>query len=92
MVVDSDRKDLLRVLLSDHIVVQELEDLTRLGQLVERHLARLGELLCDDVVAQVDAFVTYIDARTCDQLLDLLLRFAAETTFDEVSTVAELRH
>jgi len=32
MVVDRDREDLLRVLLADHVVVQELEDLTRLGK------------------------------------------------------------
>ena len=36
MVVDGHRQDLLGVLLPDHVVVQELEDLTGLGQVLER--------------------------------------------------------
>ena len=38
VVVDRDREDLLRVLLADDVVVEELEDLARLGQLVEADL------------------------------------------------------
>ena len=63
VVVDGDRQDLLGVLLADHVVVQELEDLPGLGQLLERELGGLGQLLGDDVVAEVDALVTDVDAR-----------------------------
>ena len=45
VVVDGDRQDLLRVVLADDVVVQELVDLTRLGQLVEAQLGGLATAL-----------------------------------------------
>src|SRR5581483_10706917 len=90
--VHGDREGLLGVLLADDVVVQELVDLLGLRQLVEAHLRAVGELLFDDVVAQVDALVADVHARPGDQLLDLLLRLAAEGALDEVAPLIELRH
>ena len=92
VVVDGDREDLLRLLLTDDVVVQELVDLTRLGQLVEAELGGLGELLLDDLVAEIDALVADVDAGAGDQLLDLLLRLAAERALQQIAAVTELRH
>jgi hypothetical protein len=61
VVVDGDGEDLLGVLLADDVVVQELVDLTGLGQLVEADLGGLRQLLLDDLVAQIDAFVADVD-------------------------------
>ena len=80
------------MLLADDVVVQELEDLAGLGKVLEGELGRLGELLVDDVVAQVDALVADVDTGTGDQLLDLLLRLAAEAALHQVAAVTELRH
>jgi hypothetical protein len=52
------------------------------GEVVARR--ELGELLADDVVAQVDALVADVDARTGDELGHLLLALAAERAVDEV--------
>ena len=53
-------------------------DLLRLGQVLELEARRRGQLLVDDLVAEVDALVADVDAGAGDQLLDLALRLAAE--------------
>jgi hypothetical protein len=53
-------------------------DLARLRQVLELDRDRSGQLLVDDLVAEVDALVADVDAGTCDQLLDLTLGLAAE--------------
>ncbi len=78
MVVNGDREDFLGPFLADHVIVEEVENLGGLGQLVEAHLRRLGQLLFDYVVTEIYAFVTDIDARTGDELLHLLLRLPAK--------------
>src|SRR5690606_241858 len=70
---------LLRALLADHVLVEDVLDLAgaRDGQ-----LGVLGglaiDLLGDDVVAEPDALVADVDRGTGDELLHLLLRLAAE--------------
>src|ERR671918_166060 len=91
VVVHRDREDLLGLLLPDDVVVQELVDLTGLGELLELQLGGLGQLLLDDLVAQVDALVTDVDTGPGDELLDLLLRLPAEGAFQKVR-ISELGH
>jgi hypothetical protein len=54
-------------------------DLFRLGQVLQLDRAGgRGQLLVDDLVAEVDALVADVDTGPSDQLLDLALRLAAE--------------
>src|SRR6185436_3817534 len=92
VVVDGDGQRLLRLVLPDHVLIQEGPDLHRLGQLVELDIAGLGEFLFDDLVAQVDALVADVDARPGDELLDLLLRLAAEGALEKVAAVTDPCH
>ena len=71
--------------------VEEVVDLVRLGQLGEADLFGLGELLFDDLVAELDALVADVHAGTGDQLLDLLLRLAAEAALQQLGSFV-LRH
>jgi hypothetical protein len=79
VVVDGDRQRSLGGVLADHVLVQDFEDLARLGEVLELEDGRSGELLVDDLVTEIDALVADVDARACNQLLDLSLRLAAET-------------
>ena len=79
VVVDRDRERLLRALLPDHVLVEDVLDLGRARDaelLVPLLLAR--DLLGDDVVAQPDALVADVDGRAGDELLHLFLRLPAE--------------
>jgi hypothetical protein len=78
VVVDGDRERPLGVLLSDDVLVQDLVDLPRLGQVLQLEDGRRRQLLVDDLVAEIDALVADVDAGAGDQLLDLPLRLAAE--------------
>ena len=78
VVVDGDREGALGGLLADHVLLQHLVDLLRFGQVLQLEGGRRGQLLVDDLVAEVDALVADVDAGAGDQLLDLALRLAAE--------------
>jgi hypothetical protein len=78
VVVDRHRQRALGLVLADHVVVEHVADLARPGQVVEVELDRCGQLLVDDLVAEIDALVADVDAGAGDQLLDLALALAAE--------------
>src|SRR6478609_5251148 len=92
VVVDRDGEGLLGVLLADHVGVEELEDLAGLGQLLEADLGTLGQLLLDDLVAQLDALIADVDVGASDELLDLLLALSAEIALEQVATVTDTCH
>src|SRR6516165_8859253 len=92
VVVDRDRQGLLGLFLADHVGVEELVDLARLGQAVPPELGGLGQLLLDDLVAEIYAFVADVHAGASDELLDLLLALSAERTLQEVTTVPDTCH
>ena len=92
VVVDGDRQDLLGVVLTDHVVVEVRPHLARVGEVLEAQLGGLGELLFDDLVAEVDALVADVDAGTRDELLDLLLRLATERALEQLAGVTEFGH
>ena len=78
MVVDGNREGALGGVLADHVLVQDLIDLARLGKVLELEDGRRGQLFVDDLVTEIDALVADVDAGSSDQLLDLSLRLAAE--------------
>src|SRR6266480_696451 len=92
VVVHGHRQGLLGRVLADHVRVEELVDLPRLGQAVPLELGGLSELFLDDLVAEVDALVAYVHAWAGDELLDLLLTLTAERALQQVPTVTDACH
>ncbi len=92
VVVDGDREGPLGRLLADDVLLEEVEDLLRLRQLDHGDLGGLGELLLDDLVAEIDALVADVDTWSGDELLDLLLGLAAEGALEEVGPVPDASH
>ena len=92
VVVDRNRKGLLRGVLADHVFVEEVEDLARLGEIAQLDIGGLVQLLFDDLIAQVDALVADVHARARYELLDLLLTLAAEGTLQQVTALADPSH
>src|SRR5512143_853414 len=78
MLVDGDSEPLLGLLLSDDVVVEKLLDLNRLGERRTSSSRFLLLIIGDDLVAYIDAFVADVNRRSGNQLLDLVLRFAAK--------------
>ena len=73
-VVHRDGQDLLRRILPDHVLIQHLADLFWRRQLALRGARGLGgDLVANDVVAKLDAFVADEHRGTGDQLLDFML-------------------
>src|SRR5690349_20832377 len=55
-------------------------------------MRRSGELLVDDLVAEIDALVADVDAGARDQLLDLALAFPAEAAEQLLVAVCSSGH
>ena len=68
MVVDRYGEDPLGLLLADDISVEELVDLAWLWKLGEADLFGVCQLLFDDLIAELDAFVADVDTGTRDEL------------------------
>src|SRR4029077_4499135 len=92
VVVHGHRQGLLGLVLADHVRVEELVDLPRLGQAVPLELGGLGELLLDDLIAEINALVAYVHAWAGDELLSLFLALTAERALQQVPTVTDACH
>src|SRR5215467_5120968 len=88
VIVDGDREDLLGVVLTDDIVVEDLADFLGRRNTVTRLHQRGLILLANDIHAQLDALVTNEYGRAGDELTHLVLALAAERAIQRVLRVA----
>ncbi len=94
MVVDGDGQRALRRLLADDVLLEEAEDLLRLGEVefAAGFFAGLSESFFDDLVAEFHALVADVDTRTSNELLDLLLALATEGTLEQIGAFTYASH
>ena len=78
MVVDRNGQRLLRLVLADHILIENVTNFLRFRNILESDFSVIAEFLCDDLIAELDALITDIDTGPCHEFPHLLLRLAAE--------------
>ena len=87
MIIDRDRENLLRVLLTDHVIIENFPDIGRLNETesgLRRTFSRGGgrsrffNFAIDDRLTDVDARITNINPWARDDFADFRLRFSAE--------------
>ncbi|CDN42670.1 hypothetical protein BN871_BS_00270 [Paenibacillus sp. P22] len=82
----------LRGFLADDVGVQNAADILRLRNILQIELFFVAELFFDDLGAQLDAFIAYINAGTGYQLAYLILGLAAERAFELALFFVEFKH
>src|ERR1041384_6769110 len=80
MLINGDGEFFLGLFLPDDVIIEEGFDLDRLRQRRTARSRFLLLIICDDLVADINAFVAKITGRLGHQLLDFVLRFTAERT------------
>src|SRR5262249_44529370 len=88
MVVDSNREHLLRVILAEHVVVENFANLFRRRNSVARFYQRGFILLADNIHAKFDAFIADKDGRAGNELAHFVLALAAERAVEGVLRIA----
>src|SRR5262249_28537345 len=94
VIVDPDREHLLGVILTDHVIVEDLANLLGSWNAIARLHQRGFILLADDVHAQFDTLVADEYSRTGDELAHLVLALAAERAVERILrfAAADLAH
>ena len=81
VIVHGHRQGFFGRLLADYVLVQDFLNLLRSGYVAEFDINFIVHLFFNDLVAQLDALVANVNARSGDQLLDLVLPLTAKGTF-----------
>src|SRR5262249_39614021 len=92
VIVDRDGQDLLRAILTDHVLIEDVLDLRGLGKAPELTALLLFPLLRDDVVAEIDALVADVNGGAGDQLADVVLALPAEGALERPAALTGARH
>ena len=92
MVVNGNGQHLLGRLLANDVFVKVGSDFSRLRKFVESQDGAFAKFFEKDVVTEVDALITDIDARARDQLLNLTLTLRAKIALDGVDCFTYFCH
>ena len=89
MVIYRYRQNAFRLLLANHVLVQDIVDLLRNRQLsVITFACRFLNLFANDVVAQVDTLITYEYRRPGNELPYLVLAFATKRAIQQLPAIS----
>ena len=88
VVVHRHRQGLLRPMLTNHVLIEHVEDFSRLGQVTARAGDLLFQFFADDVITQFNALITDEHAGARNQLAHLVLTLPAKGTVENLGAVA----
>src|ERR1700722_19905094 len=88
VIVNCDRQHLLRMILADDVIVENLADVSRRRDAITRFAERRLGLFAADILAQLNAFIADEHRRPGDKLADLVLALPAERAIERVLCVA----
>jgi hypothetical protein len=88
VIVYRNGKDFLGPYLADHVLIENIVDLVRLGKLLSTRGGFFLHLFPYDVVAKLDALVADEDRRTGNQFADFMLAFATERAIEQFPVFA----
>src|SRR6185295_292287 len=91
VVVDSNRQNLLGMALTNHVVIENLENLRRRRNAFARLHERGFVFLADDLHAELDAFIADEHGRPRNKLADFVLALSAEGAIEGVLGLAPTR-
>ena len=93
MVIHRDRESTLRAILTNDPSIQEFVDLARLGKGGSRRQRLLrAQLFLNNLVTQLDAFVTDVCAGATDELTHLLLTLPTERALEQFRAISQTSH
>jgi hypothetical protein len=78
--------------LPHYIFIEECASFDGSRKDIKTHIRALAYFFFNDLIAQVDAFITDVDTRSCDEFLDLLLGLATKGALQKFSCVTKLGH
>jgi hypothetical protein len=88
VVVDGDRQHLLRMILANHVIVENLADFLRRWDPVPGFAQSGLGILAADIRAQLNAFIADEHRRPSDELADLMLALPAERAVERILRIA----
>src|SRR5580658_9095805 len=88
VVVDGDRQHLLRMILTNHVIVENLADFLRRWYPVPGFAQSGLGILAADIRAQLNAFIADEHRRPGDELADLMLALSAERAVERILRIA----
>ena len=89
VVVDGDREHLLRAFLADHVLIEDVEDFVRLGQMARGRAGGFSSSSSRMMSLQSSTHSSQMNTRRAgDQLAHLVLALAAERAVKDLAAVA----
>jgi hypothetical protein len=92
MLINGNGQTLLRFVLPDDIFIEKIFYILRFRKIRANSGSFRAFVVVNDLITDVDAFITDVNAGTGDQLSDIVLGLAAKRTAEKFFWSSKIRH